>query len=327
MPIRLIASADDAALEGLSEAERSWVEAQGWSGKQGSVLLLPDGKGGIGGVLLGTGGKEAAAQAPLLTGVLAGALPEGDYRFASPLPDPELAALGFLAGSYRFTRYKAGDGPRQEEAARPARGREPGSRFWRLPRRSISAAISSTRRPTIWAPRSSRPPRASLPTPSARSIKVTEGSGLLSDNFPMIHAVGRASDRSPASDRSALGIGARAEGHDRRQGHLLRYRRPRHQAGERHGADEEGHGRRRRGARLRASGHAREAAGAAARADPRGREQHRRQRLPAGRRAAEPQRHDGRDRQYRRRGAPGAGRRHHASPTRRRRTISSPSPR
>jgi leucyl aminopeptidase len=29
------------------------------------------------------------------------------------------------------------------------------------------------------------------------SVKVTEGSGLLSDNFPMIHAVGRASDRTP----------------------------------------------------------------------------------------------------------------------------------
>ena len=29
------------------------------------------------------------------------------------------------------------------------------------------------------------------------SVKVTEGSSLLSDNFPMIHAVGRASDRAP----------------------------------------------------------------------------------------------------------------------------------
>ena len=29
------------------------------------------------------------------------------------------------------------------------------------------------------------------------TIKVTEGSSLLSDNFPMIHAVGRASDRAP----------------------------------------------------------------------------------------------------------------------------------
>ncbi len=39
--------------------------------------------------------------------------------------------------------------------------------------------------------------RASWQLPSAHSVKVTEGSGLLSDNFPMIHAVGRASDRSP----------------------------------------------------------------------------------------------------------------------------------
>src|SRR4029078_3397700 len=36
-----------------------------------------------------------------------------------------------------------------------------------------------------------------LATTFGASIKVTEGSGLLSDNFPMIHAVGRASDRAP----------------------------------------------------------------------------------------------------------------------------------
>ncbi|MGA7457110.1 MAG: hypothetical protein WBW51_07300, partial [Methyloceanibacter sp.] len=35
IPIRLIASADAGALEALSEAEWGWVEAQGWSGKQG----------------------------------------------------------------------------------------------------------------------------------------------------------------------------------------------------------------------------------------------------------------------------------------------------
>ena len=46
LPIHLIASADDAALQALSEAERAWVEAQDWSGKQGSVLLLPEERGG-----------------------------------------------------------------------------------------------------------------------------------------------------------------------------------------------------------------------------------------------------------------------------------------
>jgi len=106
LPIHLIASADDAALQALSEAERAWVEAQDWSGKQGSVLLLPGKEEGLGGVLLGTGSKDWPAQVPLLTGALPSALPAGDYRFASPLADPELATLGFLAGSYRFTRYK-----------------------------------------------------------------------------------------------------------------------------------------------------------------------------------------------------------------------------
>src|SRR5262245_2224981 len=102
VPIHLIASAEDSALEGLSEAERNWVKAQGFSGKQGAVLLLPDGNGGVGGVLLGTGGGDGVAQAPLLTGVLAASLPEGDYRLASSPADAELAALGFLAGSYAF---------------------------------------------------------------------------------------------------------------------------------------------------------------------------------------------------------------------------------
>src|SRR5262245_50723763 len=79
IPIRLIAAQDDTALQGLSNAERAWVEAQGWTAKQGSVLLLPNGQG-VGGVLLGTGGKDWAAQAPLLPGVLPGALPPSDYR-------------------------------------------------------------------------------------------------------------------------------------------------------------------------------------------------------------------------------------------------------
>src|SRR5215467_8489406 len=120
-PIRLIASQNDAALQGLSNAERAWVEAQGWSAKQGSVLLLPNGQGDVGGVLLGTGGKDWATQAPLLPGVLPTALPPGDYRFASPLPNPELAALAFLAGNYRFTRYKTDNGPKPKRDRKSTR--------------------------------------------------------------------------------------------------------------------------------------------------------------------------------------------------------------
>ncbi|MGH6833862.1 MAG: leucyl aminopeptidase family protein, partial [Methyloceanibacter sp.] len=187
LPVHLIASEGDPALQDLSETARSWVEAQGWNAKQGSVLLLPDGRGGIGGVLLGTGGKEWATQVPLLTGVLPGALPEGDYRFASPLPDPELAALGFLAGLYRFTRYKTANGTKPKRLVLP----EGASKDQVL---ALAEALYFGR-DLINTPANDLGPAElegaarELATAFGGSIKVTEGSGLLSDNFPMIHAV------------------------------------------------------------------------------------------------------------------------------------------
>jgi leucyl aminopeptidase len=179
----------------LSSAERVWVEAQGWTAKQGTVLLLPNGHGVVGGVLLGTGGKDWATQSPLLLGVLPAALPPGDYRFASPLPDPELAAVAFLAGSYRFTRYKTANGPKSKRLVLP----EDADREEVL---ALAEALYFGR-DLINTPANDLGPAEleaaarELANAFGGSVKITEGSGLLSDNFPMIHAVGRASDRSP----------------------------------------------------------------------------------------------------------------------------------
>ncbi len=195
LPIRLVASEDDPALEALSEAERSWVEAQGWRPKEGSVLLLPGGPRGVSGVLLGTGGADWAARTPLLTGVLAGALFEGDYKFASALPDPGLAALGFLAGLYRFTRYKTSDEAKTKRLVLPE-GAEKEEVL------ALAAALYFGR-DLINTPANDLGPAEleaaarELANAYGGSIKVIEGSSLLSDNFPMIHAVGRASDRAP----------------------------------------------------------------------------------------------------------------------------------
>ncbi len=195
LPIHFIATEDDPALEDLGEAERSWVAAQAWKPTQGAVLLLPGGSSGIRGALLGTGGKDRQSRAPLLTGVLPRALPEGDYRFASAPADPELAALGFLAGSYRYTRYKSANGPKTKRLVLP----EGASKEQVL---ALAEALYFGR-DLINTPANDLGPAEleaaarELANAYEGTVKVTEGSGLLSDNFPMIHAVGRASDRSP----------------------------------------------------------------------------------------------------------------------------------
>ena len=111
---------------------------------------------------------------------------------------------------------------------------------------------------------------------------------------------GRArSGRGAAAGRHRVGRSVASEGQPRRQGRVLRYRRPRHQARRIDAADEEGHGRRRRRARAGAARHGCEAAGAAARAAAGGRERDLRQCLSARRRARHAQGADGRDRQHR----------------------------
>jgi leucyl aminopeptidase len=130
-----------------------------------------------------------------LLGVLPAALPPGDYRFASPLPDPELAAVAFLAGSYRFTRYKTANGPKPKRLVLP----EDANREEVL---ALAEALYFGR-DLINTPANDLGPAEleaaarELANAFGGSVKVTEGSGLLSYNFPMIHAVGRASDRPP----------------------------------------------------------------------------------------------------------------------------------
>jgi len=193
IPITLIGSDED--LAGRGEFERHWAEARGWRPTGGAVLLVPDETGAVGSVLFGTGGANWADTAPMLTGALPGALPAGDYRFSGQMPDPELAALGFLAGSYRFTRYKSANGQDAKRLVLP----EGADRDEVL----ASAEALYFGRNLINTPANDLGP-ADLETAArdlantfGATVKVTEGSSLLSDNLPMIHAVGRASDRSP----------------------------------------------------------------------------------------------------------------------------------
>ena len=200
MPVELVAKKPRKTLpvhlvrkDGLDAAQLPpeafvWAKANGFAGEAGRTLVLPGKDGEVGGALFGVG--EGALQ----TGALAKALPAGDWHFAETPADPELSALALVLGGYVFTRYgkKAGKALR---FALPA-----GADADRVGR--VAAGVFLVR-DLVNTPTSDMGPEALekavrvLAKRHKADVSVTKGDDLIKKNFPMIHAVGRASAEAP----------------------------------------------------------------------------------------------------------------------------------
>ena len=138
---------------------------------------------------------EPSGPSELLIGQLAQSLPTGSYRLASEARDPTLAAIAWGLGSYRYTRYKSSSTPRAVSLRLPD-GAD---------RELALSTIDAVRlgRDLINTPASDLGPAEieaaarDLAMRYGAHIEVTVGDDLLAKNFPMIHAVGRASPRAP----------------------------------------------------------------------------------------------------------------------------------
>ncbi len=167
-------------------------------------------------------------------------LPAGAYRFANAPHDSRLAALAFALGSYRFTRYRKQDG---KEVKLELPGNVDGDDLSRI----VDGVTLA--RDLINTPANDMGPaelEAAARTLAARhgaEVRAVVGEDLLEQNFPLIHAVGRAAARAPRLIDLTWGEAEPSQGHADRQGRVLRFGRPRHQARERHAQHEEGHGR------------------------------------------------------------------------------------
>ncbi|MEO6395278.1 MAG: leucyl aminopeptidase family protein [Devosia sp.] len=175
----------------LSKPHLQWAAANGFTGQRGKLLALPDEKGGLAGQLFGMG---ATTQRPKLVMGLAGAtLGPGLYRLEGQYGDPTLAALGFRLGTYRFGRYRA-------ERPEPELALPEGADGTEIERLAEAAFLA---RDLINTPANDLGPdafEAEIRDFAARHkmrLKATLGDALLRDNFPMIHAVGRASAEAP----------------------------------------------------------------------------------------------------------------------------------
>lgn len=187
--IHCVATTD---LENLEPDLRRWAKANDFSAKLGAVLLIPGNDGtSVKAALLGTGDNSE----PFCAGSLAKKLPDGIWIFeAAGDFDLRLASIGFLLGAYRFETYKKANRTRPQLMLDSS-----------LDRADIVRQAEATwlTRDLVNTPANEMGPdqieiAARAVAKAGKAIlKVIKGDDLLSKNFPMIHAVGRASTIAP----------------------------------------------------------------------------------------------------------------------------------
>jgi leucyl aminopeptidase len=187
LPVHVVSGALGDDLPGPA---RNWAETNGFAGEAGKTLLLPGEGGALAGALFGL--DETLGALPF--GALARALPEGDWYFAEAPAKPDIAALAVVLGGYAFTRYGRKPG-RTLRLALPA-GADAG-----LVQRIADGVFLA--RDLVNTPTNDMGPEAlesamrSLAANHKAAVTVVKGDELLKKNFPMIHAVGRASAEAP----------------------------------------------------------------------------------------------------------------------------------
>jgi leucyl aminopeptidase len=194
VPIWFVTAANYADVRGRLDAEAAaFADAAGFEPKVGRHLLLP-GKGGLGGVLFGI---EAAddVKDPFLPGRLAQHLPDGVYRFANEPHDARLAALAFALGSYRFTRYRKSEGHKARLELSQSIDRDDLDHIVEgvtLARDLINTPANDM------GPADLEAAARKLAASHNAEIRAIVGDDLLAQNFPLIHAVGRAAAATSA---------------------------------------------------------------------------------------------------------------------------------
>jgi leucyl aminopeptidase len=174
---------------------RAWVQGSGFKAAPGEICLLPGRDGAPAAALAGIAGDNGAEDLWTAAG-LGGRLPEGSWRL-----DPEPAgaeatrlALGWALGAYSFTRYKAAGRPAAELVwpARADRGQvERAARGASFVRDLVNTPAEDMGPAELAEAASAMARRLSM------TVRIIEGEALREKNFPLIHAVGRASARAP----------------------------------------------------------------------------------------------------------------------------------
>ncbi|ABD89255.1 leucyl aminopeptidase family protein [Rhodopseudomonas palustris] len=194
-PISFVSKANwETACAALPDHARQFAKANGYAAKPGDYLALPSPTGGIEQVIFALDDLGGKSRDPFRVGQLPKLLPPGAYRFANAPHDLRLATLAFALGSYKFDRYRKAEAPLVRLL--PPEG---------IDLDDVSRVIEAVTlaRDLINTPANDMGPEQlaaaarELAERFGASFSCTVGDDLLAQNFPLIHAVGKASDRAP----------------------------------------------------------------------------------------------------------------------------------
>ncbi|MGV3578677.1 leucyl aminopeptidase family protein [Brevundimonas sp.] len=169
----------------LDASTQAWADRLGFKGKAGEVLIVPGADGAIDHVLVGAG----KAFDPMSARALSAKLPAGLYRLEAEPKDANTAALAFLLGRYVFDRYKTRERADVRLIAPDGFDLEEGLR--------IASACALAREmvdtpPADMGPLQMETIGREIAEAHGAAFSVVVGNALLEENYPAIHAVGRA---------------------------------------------------------------------------------------------------------------------------------------
>jgi leucyl aminopeptidase len=167
---------------------KSWGKAQGFEAQPLGLLMVPGGKG----MTCYVGAPRAADDAFAL-GAISSKLPPGDYAFATALDRPELTALGWLLELYKYDPYRA---PKTKMVKLVVPKGVDRARVISLANASYQVRDLINGPANLVGPDTLEAAARALARAHRASLRVTSGRAL-EKGFPLIHAVGAASNRKP----------------------------------------------------------------------------------------------------------------------------------
>ncbi len=175
-------------LAGLAPMARDWVKANAFTAEPGGVCLVPAATGGIAAVLLGV----AEDPDPWAFAGLPGKLPPGSYHieFSPDATTATQAAVAWALGTYAFNRYKSRNGRVWPSLVWPELAdRGHAERLVRAVAlvRDLVNTPAADLGPAELADAAGR-----VAARHGADMAVIAGDALLTENYPAIHAVGRA---------------------------------------------------------------------------------------------------------------------------------------